>query len=60
MQLINELAAVDARLAPQFRRLLADEEAKQKLSSRATDGKKAGICGKNGKVAFVDTLQLHM
>lgn len=47
--LINELAAVDARLAPQFRRLLADEEAKQKLSSRATDGKKAGICGKNGK-----------
>lgn len=39
LQLINELGAVDARLAPQFRKLLAGEE-KDKATSRPAEGKK--------------------
>ncbi|KAM4740422.1 something about silencing protein 10 isoform 2-T2 [Anableps anableps] len=40
--LINELSAVDARLAPEFRKLLAGDE-KGKSSSRPTEGKKTKI-----------------
>ncbi|KAM7422813.1 hypothetical protein PAMA_010719 [Pampus argenteus] len=43
--LINELGAVDARLAPQFRKLLAGEE-KDKATSRPAEGKKAGVSSK--------------
>ncbi|KAM7402299.1 hypothetical protein PAMP_017547 [Pampus punctatissimus] len=43
--LINELGAVDARLAPQFRTLLAGEE-KEKATSRPAEGKKVGVSSK--------------
>uniref|UniRef100_A0A8D3BNF9 UTP3 small subunit processome component n=1 Tax=Scophthalmus maximus TaxID=52904 RepID=A0A8D3BNF9_SCOMX len=45
--LINELGAVDARLAPEFRRLLAGEA----RGARA-EGKKTRVCGKKEKVRF--------
>ncbi|KAM6927212.1 something about silencing protein 10 [Xenentodon cancila] len=40
--LINELGGVDARLAPEFRRLLAGEE-KDKTSNRPANGKKSRV-----------------
>ncbi|XP_053171333.1 something about silencing protein 10 [Scomber japonicus] len=43
--LINELGAVDARLAPQFRKLLAGE-GKDKATSRPAEGKKVGVSSK--------------
>nr|XP_057911598.1 something about silencing protein 10 isoform X2 [Doryrhamphus excisus] len=43
--LINGLSAVDARLAPQYRKLLAAKE-KDKLTSRPTPEKKAGVSTK--------------
>eukprot|EP00064_Thunnus_orientalis_P006087 superscaffoldBa00000619_g6101 len=43
--LINELGAVDARLAPQFRKLLAGEE-KDKATSRPAESKKVGVSSK--------------
>jgi len=43
--LINELGAVDARLAPQFHKLLAGEE-KDKATSRPAEGKKVGVPSK--------------
>ncbi|KAK5872632.1 hypothetical protein PBY51_013314 [Eleginops maclovinus] len=45
--LINELSSVDARLAPQFRQLLAGEE--KDHSSRPPQGKKAKVSNKNEK-----------
>lgn len=43
--LINELGAVDARLAPQFRKLLAGEET-DKATSRPAESKKVGVSSK--------------
>ncbi|KAM9859155.1 something about silencing protein 10 [Aulostomus maculatus] len=47
--LINELAAVDTRLAPQFRKLLSGEE--KVTSSRPAVGKKTGVASNKGKDA---------
>ncbi|XP_010776505.1 something about silencing protein 10 [Notothenia coriiceps] len=44
--LINELSSVDARLAPQFRKLLAGEE--KDKSSKPAQGKKAKVSNKKG------------
>ncbi|XP_054472832.1 something about silencing protein 10 isoform X1 [Anoplopoma fimbria] len=46
--LINELGSVDARLAPQFRKLLAGEE-KEKTSGRPAEGKKTRVASKKEK-----------
>ncbi|XP_029908049.1 something about silencing protein 10 [Myripristis murdjan] len=46
--LINELSAVDARLAPQLRKLLAGEQ-KDKTDRRAEDNKQAGVSSKKDK-----------
>lgn len=43
--LINELGAVDARLAPELRRLLAGEE-KDKTTSKTAEGKKTKVSSK--------------
>lgn len=51
-QLINELGPVDARLAPQFRKLLAGEEA-DKSTSRPAEGQKSRISSKKEKVSFL-------
>uniref|UniRef100_A0A3P8X727 UTP3 small subunit processome component n=1 Tax=Cynoglossus semilaevis TaxID=244447 RepID=A0A3P8X727_CYNSE len=45
--LINDLAAVDARLAPEFRRLLSGEE---NAKAAAANGKKVRVSGKKEKV----------
>ncbi|XP_075997437.1 something about silencing protein 10 [Genypterus blacodes] len=47
--LINELAAVDARLAPQLRRLLACKQ-KEKAPGRVTEGKQTGGSSKKDQV----------
>ena len=59
MQLINELGAVDARLAPQYRKLLAGEE-EGKASSRtaAAAGKKTRVTSKKEKVSYSLKLML--
>uniref|UniRef100_A0A4W6FL43 UTP3 small subunit processome component n=1 Tax=Lates calcarifer TaxID=8187 RepID=A0A4W6FL43_LATCA len=46
--LINELGAVDARLAPQFRKLLAGEE-KDKAPGRPAESKKTRVSSKKEK-----------
>lgn len=46
--LINDLGAVDARLAPEFRRLLAGEE-KAKATSKLAEGKKTRVSNKMKK-----------
>ncbi|XP_042364561.1 something about silencing protein 10 [Plectropomus leopardus] len=46
--LINELSSVDARLAPQFRKLLTGEE-KDTTTSRSAEGKKSRVSGKKEK-----------
>ncbi|XP_020484726.1 something about silencing protein 10 [Labrus bergylta] len=46
--LINELGSVDARLAPQYRQLLAGEE-KEKATSGPAKGKKSKVSIKNKK-----------
>ncbi|XP_073324731.1 something about silencing protein 10 [Pagrus major] len=46
--LINELGAVDARLAPQYRKLLAGEE-EEKAGSRTAAGKKTRVSSKKEK-----------
>ncbi|KAM9409260.1 something about silencing protein 10 [Pholidichthys leucotaenia] len=46
--LINDLGAVDARLAPEFRKLLAGEE-KDKSKSTPAEGKKSRVSGKKEK-----------
>ncbi|XP_022065494.1 something about silencing protein 10 [Acanthochromis polyacanthus] len=48
--LINELGAVDARLAPEFRQLLAGE-VKGKTSSQPAEGKKTRVSSKKEKDA---------
>lgn len=51
LQLINELGAVDARLAPEFHRLLAEEE-KNKATSKPAEAKKARVSSKKAKVRW--------
>ncbi|XP_051271579.1 something about silencing protein 10 isoform X2 [Dicentrarchus labrax] len=46
--LINELGSVDARLAPQFRKLLSGEE-KDNATSRPAEGKKTRVSSKKEK-----------
>ncbi|KAF7654029.1 hypothetical protein LDENG_00075730 [Lucifuga dentata] len=46
--LINELSAVDDRLAPQLRKLLAGEQ-REKATSRSAEGKQAAVSKKKGK-----------
>lgn len=46
--LINELGSVDARLAPQFHRLLAGED-KDEAGSRPAEGKKTRVSSKKDK-----------
>nr|XP_046239338.1 something about silencing protein 10 [Scatophagus argus] len=46
--LINELGTVDARLAPQFRKLLSGEE-KDSTTSRPAEFRKTGVSSKKGK-----------
>ncbi|KAM4613840.1 something about silencing protein 10 isoform 2-T2 [Polymixia lowei] len=48
--LINELGAVDAQLAPQLQKLLAGEQ-KDKTTRRPAEGKQAGLFSKKGKVS---------
>lgn len=52
LQLINELGAVDARLAPQFRQLLSGEET-EKATSRPAGGKKSTVSAERKKVRVV-------
>lgn len=49
LQLINELGAVDARLASQFRQLLSGEET-EKATSRPAGGKKSTVSAQRKKV----------
>lgn len=51
LQLINELGAVDARLAPEFQKLLAGEE-KDKTTSKPSEGKKCRVPDKKEKVGL--------
>uniref|UniRef100_A0A8C2W9F7 UTP3 small subunit processome component n=1 Tax=Cyclopterus lumpus TaxID=8103 RepID=A0A8C2W9F7_CYCLU len=51
--LINELGSVDARLAPQFRKLLSGVE-KEKTTSRPAGGKKTRVASKMEKVEDSD------
>ncbi|XP_068598877.1 something about silencing protein 10 [Brachionichthys hirsutus] len=46
--LINELGAADARLAPQFRQLLSGEERRERVG-RSADGKEIRVAGKKEK-----------
>lgn len=49
LQLINELGAVDARLAPEFRQLLAGGE-ENKAGSKQAAGKKSKVSNRKEKV----------
>lgn len=49
LQLINELGAVDARLAPEFRQLLAGGE-KTEATSKQAEGRKSKVSHRKEKV----------
>ncbi|XP_035518242.1 something about silencing protein 10 isoform X2 [Morone saxatilis] len=53
--LINELGSVDARLAPQFRKLLSGEE-KDKATSRPAEGKTTRVSSKKEKQDSGETM----
>ncbi|XP_051271578.1 something about silencing protein 10 isoform X1 [Dicentrarchus labrax] len=53
--LINELGSVDARLAPQFRKLLSGEE-KDNATSRPAEGKKTRVSSKKEKQDSGETM----